>query len=436
MSTWRGSDIAKSFGIQEDGMVLNGVFCFNTPFGLATPSIYRGDLDFLQWLGGELHHINTRLGRLSLSLLLRAPTGYYYGEVDGEKVLLATLETGPSCDPRNAFELFTVAVGLAHVHEQQVSVAGEGPDWLAYYQTQRDKLLQLKPPNLSKRALVAWANLEETWRLCVEESINLLTMLKGRPRKTCLVLGLQSFTDFVYLPDRHQVHYNLVANCHLDSPARDLAKLVAAAGGETRIANNMLLSYQRVREISREEWKEFFAHLWFPHEVELGIFSDPSVNPLRLQQASNLLQAKIGMISELEDLVLPPIYGVDEEEEKEALTVNKKEIEPTPIELEPVWEEAVNEATEPVADQPEVPEVESQAEAPTVDDQSPVPGEEGMEQEAEIEEPQEDVRINMTATTSQQPSVWRPFPPPLGAEKAKEEELEEHEENNVNPELE
>ncbi|HHW98233.1 MAG TPA: hypothetical protein GX738_01230 [Firmicutes bacterium] len=401
MSTWRGSDIAKAFGISDEGMVLNGVFCLNTPLGLATPSVYRGDLDFLQWLGAQLPQINTQLGRLSLSRLLKAPSGQFYAKIGQETVILSTLETGPSCDPRNAFELFTVAAGLAHVHQQRVEVGGTAPDWLKYYQAQRDKLAQLAPPNLPKRASAAWANLEEVWRLCAEEAINLLKKLKDLPRASCLALGLQSFSDFVYLADRHQVHYNLVAKCHLDSPAVDMARLVSAAGSETRIAHNMILSYQRVRKLTDEECREFFAHLWFPHEVELEVFSDVSVNPLRLQRARTVLQEKIGMISELEDILLPPADEVDGQREKEVVTVNEKKVTPAQmdepeLQLEPVLEE-------PVAE----PEVEMEVSPePIVDNDKP--------QEVE----QDEVRINMTATTPKRTTVWGPFPAPLNKAEA------------------
>jgi len=392
MSTWRGRDIANAFGISDEGMVLNGVFCLNTPFGLATPSVYRGDLDFLQWLGTQVPQINTRLGRLSLSRLLTAPSGRFYAEVGGETVLLSVLETGPSCDPRNAFELFTVAAGLAHVHQQEVGVAGAAPDWLKYYQMQRDKLAQLTPTNLPKRALIAWANLEETWRLCAEEAINLLSQLRDMARELCLVLGLQSFSDFVYLADRHQVHYNLVVRCHLDSPAVDLARLVASAGSEGRIAHNMLLSYQRVRRLTKGECQELFAHLWFPHEVDLAIFSDPTVTPLRLQRACHLLQEKIGMISELEDILLPTAEEPSGQREREVLTVNEKKVEPAQI-------DAVELQLEPVLDEP-------LAAAETAEEAMPaVPA----EQEAKREE----VQINMIAATTRRASVWGPFPAPL-----------------------
>lgn len=418
MSTWRGVDIANAFGIVDEGLVLNGAFCLNTPLGLATPTLYRGDLNFLQWLGTELSYINTRLGRLGLSRLIKAPSGDYYATVSGECVLLSTLETGPSCDPHNAFELFTVAAGVAHVHRQKVAITvGEAPDWLTYYQTQRDKLAQLTPPNLPKRSLAAWSHLEETWRLCVEEAMNLLSNLKGVSKEICLTLGLQSFSDFVYLADRHQVHYNLVANCHLDSPAIDIARLVATAGSETRVAHNMLLSYQRVRQLTLNESKEILAHLWFPHEVDLALLQDQSANPLSLQRACNLLRDKIGMISELEDILLTPSEEVEMQSEKEVLVVSKKQASIPKVaesEIQVVLD------VDPQVDEEEVCEqaVEAVSEPETDEQQQIIP----------IEAP----RITMLAEATKRAAVWGPFPRPLGApaeppklEVAEEVELEE-----------
>lgn len=406
MSTWRGADIANAFGIADEGLVLNGAFCLKTPLGLATPTLYRGDLDFLQWLGAELPHLNTKLGRLGLSRLLQAPSGNYYAAVSDEYVLLSTLETGPSCDPHNAFELFTVAAGVAHVHRQKIAITAEQtPNWLLYYQAQRDKLAQLSPPNLPKRTLAAWSHLEEVWRLCVEEAMNLLGNVDQSSREVCLTLGLQSFSDFVYLADRHQVHYNLVANCQLDSPAVDIARLLAAAGGETRVANNLLLSYQRVRQLTPSESKEVLAHLWFPYEVDLALLQDQAANPLSLQRACTLLRDKIGMISELEDILLTPceeIESQDEElqDEKEVLVVSGvKAGRPGVVEPEKL---SVPEA-EPQITEEEIaePTVEVEAEL-AVEEQQPAMA---------VEVP----HINMAAAVSKRAAVWGPFPRPLGA---------------------
>lgn len=427
MSIWRGYDIAEAFGIADEGLVLHGVFCLNTPFGLATPSLYRGNLNFLQWLGAALPQINTRLGRLGVSRLVKAPSGHYYANIADDIVILSTLEAGPSCDPRNAFELFTVAAGVAHVHQQPVqAVSGSAPDWLTYYQAQADKLAQLRPPNLPKRSLAAWTHLEETWRLCVEEAINVLDELKQVPKETCLTLGLNSFSDFVYLADRHQVHYNSVANCHLGSPVIDIARLVISASGETRIAHNMLLSYQRVRELSQQERKELLAHLWFPHELDLTLLADSSANPLHLQRASNMLQEKIGMISELEDILLTPSNEETEvQNEKEVLVVSRKKAN-VPTVAAPELEIEKSETSEmEVVEQVETqPEVVAEC------------AEEQVEEQQDVQD--ETPVINMTATTKKQATVWGPFPPPLGAEAVppvpSKDLSEQTEEANVTPE--
>lgn len=434
MSTWRGADIAKAFGVVDQGLVLNGAFCLNTPFGLATPSLYRGDLNFLQWLGLELPQIITRLGRLGLSRLIQAPTGDYYAKIDDEYVLLSTLETGPSCDPRNAFELFTVAAGLAHVHQQSLGIdVGRTPDWLTYYQSQRDKLEQLRPANLPRRALVAWSYLEETWRLCVEEAANLLDSLKGKPQAACLTLGLQSFADFVYLADRHQVHYNSVADCHVDSPAIDIARLLAAAGGEIRVANNILLAYQRVRPLSPHEGKELLAHLWFPHEVDLSLLTDQSANPLSLQRACNSLRDKIGMISELEDILSPPAEEIEVLREKEVLAVSKKRVNAPDVAENP----SMDCAAEPTLLVPEPEATDSeivasgQVENPPVTIEETGSPEEGEQQIVETELP----RIHMEAITNKRATVWGPFPRPLGAVAAPAELVSDQQEQPVSVEV-
>ena len=405
MSIWRGYDIADAFGVADEGLVLHGAFCLNTPLGYATPSLYRGNPDFLEWLGSEIPRINTRLGRLSISRLLEAKTGRYYTSIADDMVILSTLESGPSCDPHNAFELFTVAAGVAHVHQQLVPAIGNiAFDWLAYYQAQADKLRQLRPESLSKRAHVAWSNLEETWRLCVEEAIDMLNSLKSKPTspKPCLVLGLQSFSDFVYLADRHQVHYNSVANCHFGSPTIDIARLIISASGETRIAHNMLLSYQRVRELSENECKEILAHLWFPHELDLESLADCPINTLILQRAANQLQEKIGMISELEDILLTPEEEPEVMSEKEVLDVAKKP-ERTPAKKE--QQEVLEVVTTP---EPKA-EVEQQVVEQTVGEELEV---------KQVEEPEaakaEAPLISVTATAKKKATVWGPFPTPLG----------------------
>lgn len=408
MSIWRGYDIADAFGIADEGLVLHGAFCLNTPLGFATPSLYRGNPEFLQWLGAELPHLNTKLGRLSLSQLLKGATGHYYTSIADDIVILSTLESGPSCDPHNAFELFTVAAGVAHVHRQPVqSAGGKAPDWASCYEAQKDKLAQVRPANLSKRALVAWLNLEETWCLCVEEAINMLKSLEPASQETSLVLGLQSFSDFVYLADRHQVHYNLVANCHLGSPAIDIARLLTSASGETRIAHNMLLSYQRVRELTQDGYREILAHLWFPHELDLALLTDSSANPLLLQRASNQLQEKIGMISELEDILLTPDEDPGIISEKEVLDVSKKPAR-------------ISAKTESL-DAPETvikPETEAEVTGQIITEELEL---EPVEEAAAVKT--EAPLISVTATAMKKTTVWGPFPTPLGGEANSSEDL-------------
>ncbi len=407
MSTWSGTDIARAFGIVDEGLVVNGAFCLNTPLGLAVPSLYRGDVEFLQWLGVKLPSIVSNLGRLGLSQLVQAPTGDYYARVDGEVVLLSTLETGPTCDPHNAFELFTVAAGLAHVHQQTLGVAnGRVSDWLMYYESQRDKLAQLKPPSLSKRALVAWTFLEEAIRVCMEEAVNGLKVVSSVP---CLNLGLTSFTDFIYLADRHLVHYNSIERCCIDSPAVEIAHLLASTEGEIRIAHNMLLSYQRVRKIPCLEAKELLAHLWFPHEVGLDLLTDQSVNPLTLQRAYNLLQDKIGMISELEDILLASEEEVAVQEGKEILTMSKRKEGVSKV-LD-THSQGI-EAGEVPQDEIEVSREEQQesSQQAVQDDKPDVV--ESMDRGAEHEELP---HISMEAIVTKKATVWGPFPRPLGA---------------------
>ncbi|NLY53835.1 MAG: hypothetical protein GX060_04330 [Firmicutes bacterium] len=421
MNIWRGADIAQIFGVEDEGLVQNGVFCLSTPFGPAAPSVYRGDVRFLQWLGAELPSITTRLGRLGLSRLLPTPAGQYYANLGGEYVLLATLETGPICDVHNAFELFTVSVGLAHVHAQDVGgITSSSPDWSTYYQAQRDKLEQIRPPDLSRRARAAWALLEESWQLCIDEAVSLLADIPREARATCLTLGLKSFSDFIYLPDLHRVHYNPIANCRLDSPAVDIARLLLSASGDVRVIHNMLLSYQRVREIPPVEGQEILAHLWFPHEIDLQVLGEQGANTLSVQRHYNLLRDKIAMIAEVEDLLSPFEQGENNEEETEVLSMAKRqsrEARTNPVTLTTAGEE------DNILTQEQVELVEPAGDGEPVNVSQP---QEVPEPAPEVAEEETVPRINLEAKREVKPIVWGPFPKPLGAA-----DDEDDEEDNI-----
>lgn len=416
MINWRGNDIARAFTIPEEGSVLNGVFCLNTELGLATPSLYRGDLQFLQWLGTELPQMSSRLGRLSLSRLLSTPAGRYYAELDGEHVILSTWENGPTCDPHNTFELFTIAAGLAHVHEHTISERiAQSPNWLAYYRSQQDKVNALNLPTLNKRAQSAWTLLADTWRLCVEEAVNLLVESEDLPSRPCVTLGLDGFNDFIYLADRHYVHFNQIAGCRIDSAAVDIAKLLISAAGDTRIASNILLCYQRVRQISPREGKELLAHLWYPHGIDLPALAEGAVNPLSSQRAYNDLLDKIAIISELEDVLPAANVHVGLRQEEEVLLVSKKDKVKVEKNLENLPADCVDspqEDTEVMMDEPIVIEVAAEE----------ISREESKTEPDDAIEVTGDAptRIRIETTTTKPLPVWGPFPQSLNAPVLKE----------------
>ena len=196
MNIWCGADIAQIFGVEDEGLVQNGVFCLSTPFGPAAPSVYRGDVRFLQWLGAELPSITTRLGRLGLSRLLPTPAGQYYANLGGEYVLLATLEQGRLRCPR-AFELLLSLLAWPCPCTRCGGITSSSPGG-QHYQAQRDKLEQIRRQiYLGERGLPGFVG--GSWRLCIDEAVGLLADMPREARATCLTLGLKSFSDFIYL---------------------------------------------------------------------------------------------------------------------------------------------------------------------------------------------------------------------------------------------
>ena len=336
LAVWRDSQISKAYGLLDQGGVTDGEFYLSTPIGLAAPSFYQGDPAFLERLGPRLMGLQGKLGRLSVSRILATTTGCYSQRSGGEVVLLSTWERGPACDPHNNFELFTVLAGLAHFHRvTSQAEMGTMPNWRAFYSRLRTELPNVKHPNLNKRALTYWEGLVETWRICLDEGLDILGKIAQSDLTPSLVLGVQSFNDFVYLADLHMVHYNPVARCHWNSPVVDVAMLLLSTEGDVRLAKNMLLSYEKVRNLSLAEKQLVLAYLWFPREVTLAELQAPELNILGIKRMQSLLELKIGLISDIEELLLPPRtedelhpFNEDEEDdvdmEKEVFQVNPK----------------------------------------------------------------------------------------------------------------
>lgn len=306
LAVWRELKIARAYGLSDQGEVINGEYLQRTQAGLASPSFYQGDPAFLQWLGGQLMALPGQLSRLTLSQLLATLDGRYSLATPAGRVLLASWEPGPACDPHNNFELFTVLAGVAHLHQRtERPDAAIASQWTGKLNQLRNELQTVQPPNLHKRALSYWHNLLDTWRVCLEEAQVLLSRAASARLSTSLVLGLQSFSDFVYLADVHMVHYNPVGRCHWDSPMVDLAMLLLSSEGDHRLAESMLLSYEKVRPLSAAEKQLALALLWYPREISLTELQTPDLNILNIRRLQGLLELKIGLISELEELLLP-----------------------------------------------------------------------------------------------------------------------------------
>lgn len=403
MQPWLELDLRQYYDLadEQEGEE-NGLFCRLPSSERAVPLLYQGDPAFLQWLGAQLVDLEGKLGRLRLSRLVTTLDGKYYAQSNDQVAILTTVEAGPTCDAHNTFELFTIAAGLAHVHSLTQGVAwGSRKDWSSYYQSLQEKLEQLEPPVLPRKVISAWTILEETWRLCLEQASTLSAALSDSASITALVLGAQTFADFVYLPDLHCVHYNQVASCRIDSPAIELARLMAATG-EVKLAENLLLSYQRVRQISPAEGREILAHLWFPREIELMQLYSQQLNALSIRRFYGMLQAKIALISELEELLLT-VEEADGSEKEVFDMAHRKE---------------------PNVDSVSKTDILTVADRVGLENNQPI----GISktEEREVLEPRaknadqvmlsdEQPKISLDAKKETRPLVWKPFPRPIGA---------------------
>ncbi|MGI6357634.1 MAG: hypothetical protein ACOX2K_02885 [Bacillota bacterium] len=299
-------ELAKAYGLLDQGEVVGGEFCFSTPIGLAKPSIWRGDFAFLERLGGLLLDYAGKLGKLSLSRLLPTLEGKYSFKTEEAAIILSSWETGPACDTHNGFELFTVLAGVAHWH-QLTSRPGRQllSKWRQQYQRLLDSLSQAQPPDLHKRTLNYWEGLVELWSNCLRQGLAILDDVDPEQLQACLTLGIHSFDDFVYLADVHRVHYNPIYRSHWNLPASDLTGLLACCEGDLRIAENMLLSYTKVRPLPLVEKRLVLADLWYPRGLSLEDLLAPGLSILAIRRMQTILERRMALVADLEVLLLP-----------------------------------------------------------------------------------------------------------------------------------
>ncbi|MGI6343592.1 MAG: hypothetical protein ACOX18_00800 [Bacillota bacterium] len=402
--------IAEAYGLPSSVEQIGGTICLRSHLGPAVPSLHSGGEELWQWLGSWLATMPGQLGRLSLSRLVPTPTGQYAVSLNGEQVVLSTWEMGPACDPYNIFECFSVLTGVAHVHRlTQGNAASPGPDWISRYRERRQRALQIIPPPLGRRERAVWERLLSTWVQCANESLSLLAQAQAMGQTTTLVLGIESFADFIYLAEAHMVHYNRVPACRFDSPAVDIVNLLQSCQGDQELAERMILSYEKTRPLEPAERKETMAHLWFPQPVRLGRLSAADFTLQTLRRLLSELESRIALISNLEELLLP------EEPETELLTRKEDVLDMS----EKRSRETRQPAAEPV--QPVVvPEVE-----PSVEPE-PTPT-----APAETEGPV--IRMEKKEV-ERKPLVWGPFPRPLGASPEPEVTPAEQSESPEQPE--
>lgn len=475
LEVWRFGDIAKAYGLPDQGEACAGEFRLATPFGQARPTLYQGDSEILERLGPLLADSRGKLGKLTLSRMLATSSGRYSLASGGSLMVLSTWEAGPVCDTHNTFELFTIMAGVAHWHQLTCQ---PGREVLQSRQQRYESLLleslrTTKHPDLSKRSLRYWEELMDTWRNCIREGLALLNQVSAADLFSCVLLGIESFQDFVYLSDMHQVHYNRVDRCHVGLPTDDLTALLRACEGDLRIAESMLLSYTKVRSLSSAEQQLILAELWFPIELTLDELLSPNLNILALRRMQGLLEQKMALISDLEELLYLPALDreldaleqdmseyFDQEKEAAAVatrttrnmqragtavSVNKSQPnDSSSLEAEPTERGLGLEHSEPSIAVEDLPTAQAEAveEAKSMDEErTPLEQEQGTALSTAA-----DSETVETAATKKA-LVWKPFPRPLNAppelvvveqpvEKEQVEQVEEVEEVELNQEKE
>ncbi len=443
LGVWRSNEVVKAYGLPEQSMDLVESGCVQTPFGLARPFPYQGNPELLQSLGPLLAGLGGKLGRLSLSRILITVSGQYLLTDNGQALLVSTWESGPVCDTHNTFELFTILAGVAHWHQLTIQPGRRVlDDWQQRYAGMLAESLQLtRHPDLNKRALHYWEELMDTWRNCIREGLAVVSQVEGCELSSCLSLGVENFSDFIYLADLHRAHYNRVDRCRVGLPTEDLTALLKACEGDLRVMESMLLSYTKVRNLSLAEQRLILAELWFPDEVSLEELQAPNLNILALRRMQGALERRMALISDLEDVLC--LSAVDQEQaehggepaddqddDEEVLTVAQKGTKSGSRKVVEVAEVRQPFVSQEVAEAGQIGAGSSllQAELETaIEEQSEaiiqaVEEVEPMEEE-KLPVEQEDVAVatelaeaEETATKpAKRVMVWKPFPRPLNA---------------------
>lgn len=396
--------VAKAFGINDRGELIAGRWCLDSPLGPACMSVYEGDPLFLDWLGPWLEDAQGVTSRLSISRLLPTASGHYYASINGQSIILQSFAAGPLCDIHNSFELFSVSTGVAWVHQFSLGKADVMPvDWTVELRTAKKAADQLKRPRLPKRAQPIWELLAETWRLCLDEAWTKWAAA-GLGSMWSLLLGIKGFSDFVYVPDRHLVHYNAVDRCHAGTPAVELAHVLRSSEYSLSTAESILLSYQRVRLLREVEKQQLLACLWFPWEITIEELEAPGLNVVTMNRMRRTLERKVAWVAELGEQLLPDLEDdvpdFDQQVPKPDEELPSPRIATVSIEKEGLDLFEKNEPKTTVQMQEQVKQTNVQETAPNQPDAG-----------AEVEAP----NIQMQSKPDPKVLVWKPFPRPLGA---------------------
>ncbi len=394
--------VVKAFGLHNQGELVAGRWCLESPHGPVCLSAYEGDPMFLDWLGPRLEDLEGVTTRLSVSRLLRAVSGHYYTTINGQAVILHGFATGPPCDVHNSFELFSVSAGLAQVHQLSLQETVATPaDWNEELQRAHHDAQHLTRPKLPRRVQPAWELLWETWQLCLDQSQSRWAAAGINGRQS-LLMGIKHFPDFIYVADRHEVHYNSVERCTTGPAAVELATLVRASEYSLHTAESILLSYQRVRSLSNLEKQQLLACLWFPWEVNAQDLMVPGLSIMAINRMRRLLEQKVAWVTELGEQLLP---GLDDD--------------PTGFDT-----------IDTLQTDPDAPLLENGDVRSSIEKEGPVvPEKKAAEQrlikQNEVEKPEpEKVQavvdesapaISLQSATDKKVLVWKPFPRPLGA---------------------
>jgi len=442
LEIWSPDEIVKAYGLPEQRLDQGEDGCVQTPFGLARPFLYPGNPELLQRMGPLLANLGGKLGRLSLSRLLITVSGQYLLTHDDRTLLVSTWESGPACDIHNTFELFTILAGVAHWHHLTSQPGRQVLDDLKeqYAAILAESLQLTRHPDLNKRALRYWEELMETWRNCIQEGLAVVSQVDGCEFSSCFSLGVNDFSDFVYLADLHRVHYNRVDRCRVGLPTEDLTALLKASEGDLQVMESMLLSYTKVRNLSLAEQKLILAELWFPDEVSLEDLQSPSLNILALRRMQGALERRMALVSDLEEVLCLPEAGqslvgqsseaageVDDHEEVQTVAQRgpkggSRRVVDVDDRKPPVSQEAAEAGQ--IDSASSLPQAELEAtpkERPAAITQAMEEVEPMEEEKLQVE--QEDVAVapdaaeveEAAAKPAKKVMVWKPFPRPLNA---------------------